>query len=91
MIIFLLCAGSVKVWDPRQKGKPVATMEPAEGDARRDCWTVAFGKQKNVKCSLELIRIMIVIGRSQWLCGIRRGSADACLLGLQVRMDVCLL
>jgi WD40 repeat protein len=39
--------GSVKVWDPRQKGKPVATMEPAEGDARRDCWTVAFGNSYN--------------------------------------------
>jgi hypothetical protein len=38
-----LHVGSVKVWDPRQKGRPVATMEPAEGDARRDCWTVAFG------------------------------------------------
>lgn len=43
LLFFLLHAGSVKVWDPRQKGKPVATMEPAEGDARRDCWTVAFG------------------------------------------------
>ncbi|XP_069673534.1 dynein axonemal assembly factor 10 [Periplaneta americana] len=39
--------GSVKVWDTRQKGKPVATMEPAEGDARRDCWTVAFGNSYN--------------------------------------------
>lgn len=35
--------GSVKVWDTRQKDKPVATMEPAEGETRRDCWTVAFG------------------------------------------------
>ncbi|KAK2568689.1 Dynein axonemal assembly factor 10 [Acropora cervicornis] len=25
--------GSVKVWDPRQKDKPVANMAPAEGDA----------------------------------------------------------
>jgi len=55
MIVFALCAGSVKVWDPRQKGKPVATMEPAEGDARRDCWTVAFGNQRNVKYTLVLI------------------------------------
>ena len=53
MYIFLVLAGSVKVWDPRQKGKPVATMEPAVGDARRDCWTVAFGNQSNAKCSLE--------------------------------------
>ncbi|XP_065833350.1 dynein axonemal assembly factor 10-like [Oscarella lobularis] len=35
--------GSVKVWDVRQKDVPVANMEPAEGKARRDCWTVAFG------------------------------------------------
>ncbi|KAL4237762.1 WD repeat-containing protein 92 [Mactra antiquata] len=35
--------GSVKVWDPRQKNDPVATMEPGEGETKRDCWAVAFG------------------------------------------------
>lgn len=35
--------GTVKVWDPRQKNDPVATMEPGEGEAKRDCWSVAFG------------------------------------------------
>nr|CAD7260542.1 unnamed protein product [Timema shepardi] len=39
--------GSVKVWDSRQKGKPVATMEPAAGEDRRDCWAVAFGNSYN--------------------------------------------
>nr|CAD7458381.1 unnamed protein product [Timema tahoe] len=39
--------GSVKVWDPRQKGKPVATMEPAAGEDRRDCWAVTFGNSYN--------------------------------------------
>lgn len=39
--------GSVKVWDPRQKGRPVAVMEPKEGESRRDCWTVAFGNSYN--------------------------------------------
>ena len=34
----------MKVWDPRQKDDPVATMEPGEGETKRDCWTVAFGK-----------------------------------------------
>ena len=38
-----MCVGSVKVWDPRQKNTPVACMEPAEGETRRDCWCVAFG------------------------------------------------
>ena len=33
----------MKVWDPRQKDSPVACMEPAEGEVRRDCWSVAFG------------------------------------------------
>ena len=41
--IFYL-TGSVKVWDPRQKNEPVATMEPGEGETKRDCWSVAFGK-----------------------------------------------
>lgn len=39
--------GSVKVWDPRQKGAPVATMSPAEGEMKRDCWAVAFGNSYN--------------------------------------------
>ncbi|KAH9507210.1 WD repeat-containing protein 92 [Bulinus truncatus] len=39
--------GTVKVWDPRQKNDPVATMEPGEGETRRDCWTVAFGDSYN--------------------------------------------
>lgn len=39
--------GAVKVWDPRQKNDPVATMEPGEGEDKRDCWTVAFGHAYN--------------------------------------------
>ncbi|XP_074657007.1 dynein axonemal assembly factor 10-like [Tubulanus polymorphus] len=39
--------GCVKVWDPRQKDKPVAIMEPNEGETKRDCWTVAFGHACN--------------------------------------------
>lgn len=37
-------SGTVKVWDPRQKDDPVANMEPVQGENKRDCWTVAFGK-----------------------------------------------
>lgn len=40
----LFMAGTVKVWDPRQKDDPVANMEPAQGENKRDCWTVAFGR-----------------------------------------------
>ena len=39
--------GSVKVWDQRQKDKPVAIMSPAEGEMKRDCWAVAFGNSYN--------------------------------------------
>lgn len=41
--------GSVKVWDPRQKDKPVANMAPAEGEEGRDCWCVAFGDAYNTE------------------------------------------
>lgn len=40
----MLISGTVKVWDPRQKDTPVVNMEPVEGEMKRDCWTVAFGK-----------------------------------------------
>lgn len=39
--------GCVKVWDVRQKGKPVADISPAEGTEIRDCWAVAFGNSFN--------------------------------------------
>jgi len=35
--------GTVKVWDVRIRDKPVACMQPEDGQAKRDCWTVAFG------------------------------------------------
>ncbi|XP_042238731.1 dynein axonemal assembly factor 10-like isoform X1 [Homarus americanus] len=35
--------GLVKVWDPRQKDRSVITIEPKDGEQRRDCWSVAFG------------------------------------------------
>lgn len=34
--------GCVRVWDPRLP-QPVLALEPEEGQAARDCWTVAFG------------------------------------------------
>ncbi|XP_013170589.1 PREDICTED: WD repeat-containing protein 92 [Papilio xuthus] len=39
--------GTVKVWDPRQRGKPVANMQAAQGETRRDCWCVCFGNSFN--------------------------------------------
>ncbi|KAK4005161.1 dynein axonemal assembly factor 10 [Daphnia magna] len=39
--------GCVKVWDARQKDRPVAILEPEEGQSRHDCWTVAFGGAYN--------------------------------------------
>ncbi len=40
--------GSVKIWDPRQNETPVAVIEPAENETKRDAWTVCFGI-KNTK------------------------------------------
>lgn len=34
--------GCVRVWDPRVR-EPVLSVEPKEGEAARDCWTVTFG------------------------------------------------
>ena len=38
--------GTVRVWDPRQQ-ESVASLEPAPGQAARDCWAVAFGNSFN--------------------------------------------
>eukprot|EP00500_Bicosoecida_sp_ms1_P007240 CAMPEP_0203824502 /NCGR_PEP_ID=MMETSP0115-20131106/51911_1 /ASSEMBLY_ACC=CAM_ASM_000227 /TAXON_ID=33651 /ORGANISM="Bicosoecid sp, Strain ms1" /LENGTH=358 /DNA_ID=CAMNT_0050733541 /DNA_START=188 /DNA_END=1264 /DNA_ORIENTATION=- len=38
--------GTVRVWDPRVR-EPVLSLEPAEGEEARDCWTVAFGNSYN--------------------------------------------
>ena len=39
--------GAVHVWDPRQKDAPVASLVPGDGEAARDCWSVAFGNSFN--------------------------------------------
>ena len=36
--------GAVKVWDVRQKDRPVVDISVDEGDLTRDCWCVAFGE-----------------------------------------------
>lgn len=36
------------MWDPRVQ-EPVVSLEPAEGEAKRDCWAVAFGA---LRCAL---------------------------------------
>ena len=51
--------GTVKVWDPRQKNDPVATMEPQENETKRDCWTVAFGEF--FSCKFVIIFIINII------------------------------
>jgi len=39
--------GHVKVWDVRQKERPVACMQPKNTTKVRDCWAVAFGHSHN--------------------------------------------
>ncbi|KAJ3013654.1 WD repeat-containing protein 92, partial [Thoreauomyces humboldtii] len=47
--------GAVKIWDLRQRDKPVARIAPAEGDPVHDTWAVAFGNsfddQERVVCA----------------------------------------
>lgn len=38
--------GCVRLWDPRVN-EPVLALQPSEGQAARDCWTVAFGNSYN--------------------------------------------
>lgn len=49
-------SGTVKVWDPRQKDTPVANMEPMEGETKRDCWTVAFGKD-HLRLTVKILHL----------------------------------
>ncbi len=44
--------GCVKIWDARQKDCPVAILEPEEGQTRHDCWTVAFGNELVINCTI---------------------------------------
>lgn len=39
--------GRVHIWDTRQAEGAVASMEPAEGETKRDCWAVCFGNAYN--------------------------------------------
>jgi len=39
--------GAVKIWDPRQRDVPVASLEARDEAAARDCWCVAFGNSYN--------------------------------------------
>lgn len=39
--------GTVKIWDPRQAEQPVAIIEPAEAETKRDAWSVCFGNAYN--------------------------------------------
>lgn len=63
--------GTVKVWDPRQKETPVANMEPAQGESKRDCWTVAFGNGSDdsplpwdcVLIAVKLLKAGLVVPR----------------------------
>ena len=36
----------------------MASMQPAEGETRRDCWTVAFGKKQNLLLSTDLVIVL---------------------------------
>eukprot|EP00761_Pharyngomonas_kirbyi_P003164 gb/GECH01003168.1/.p1 GENE.gb/GECH01003168.1/~~gb/GECH01003168.1/.p1 ORF type:complete len:355 (+),score=84.66 gb/GECH01003168.1/:1-1065(+) len=39
--------GCVKIWDTRQRDKPVTSLEPEDSSESRDCWAVSFGNSFN--------------------------------------------
>lgn len=75
--------GSVKVWDPRQKEKPVAHISAVgDGPAKnRDCWTVGFGNSYNqVERSVvsgydngDVKLIDLRIMKERWTTNVRNG------------------
>jgi len=39
--------GLVKLWDPREMTKATAVIGPQDGEAKQDCWSVAFGRRQS--------------------------------------------
>jgi len=39
--------GSVKIWDVRQRDRPVVSLEPDDGETVRDCWACCLGNSYN--------------------------------------------
>lgn len=53
--------GCVKIWDVRQKERPVAVLEPEMGQNRHDCWAVAFGNPKLYLILFKLKKMSFII------------------------------
>jgi WD40 repeat protein len=39
--------GCVRVWDPREKSRPIVSLNPVDATRARDCWSVRFGNSFN--------------------------------------------
>ena len=73
--------GCVHVWDPRQKDRPVASMEPEEGAPVRDCWSVAFGDAHTANDRLvaagydngDVKLLDLVAGKVRWETNVSNG------------------
>ncbi|KAL3914778.1 MAG: hypothetical protein SGPRY_007503 [Prymnesium sp.] len=73
--------GCVHVWDPRQKDRPVASMEPEEGAPARDCWSVAFGDAHSVNSRVvaagydngDVKLLDLVAGKIRWETNVSNG------------------
>lgn len=83
-----VCLGRVHIWDTRQADGAVASMEPAEGETKRDCWAVCFGNAYNtserVVCAgydngdvkLFDLRTMSIRWETNIKNGVRRNYSD---------------
>uniref|UniRef100_A0A8D8G1Z6 WD repeat-containing protein 92 n=2 Tax=Culex pipiens TaxID=7175 RepID=A0A8D8G1Z6_CULPI len=75
--------GSVKVWDPRQEGTPVAHVSAA-GDSpaqKRDCWAVGFGNsysstERSIVAGYDNGDVKLIdlrIMKEQWTTNVKNG------------------
>ena len=82
--------GCVHVWDPRQRERPVASMEPDPGAPARDCWAVAFGDAHTANDRVvaagydngDVKLLDLTAGKIRWETNVNNG-----VCGLEVRGD----
>lgn len=85
--------GCVRIWDPRTNAA-VASLEPAEGQVARDCWTVAFGNSfdDDNRCVAagydngDIKMLDLRTNKMLWECNVKNG-----VVGLQFdRRDIAM-
>lgn len=77
--------GCVHVWDPRQRDRPVASMEPETGTPPRDCWCVSFGDAHSADDRVvaagydngDVKLLDLAAGKIRWETNVSNGAGPA--------------